>query len=72
VKKGESMTVTRLRQSLNVVATVCLGGALFVGMGGTCPMVRAGEASLEFVGNLINGVHNISLDRLDPTCPQCF
>lgn len=65
------MNVTRPRQSLTVVATVCLGGALFVGLGGVSALARAGQASLEFVGNLINGVHNISLDRLDPTCPQC-
>jgi hypothetical protein len=51
---------------------VCLGGALFVGLGGFPLLARAGESSLEFVGNLISNVHHISLDRLDPTCPQCF
>lgn len=66
------MNVARHLHSLPIVATVCLGGALFVGMGGSFAIMRAGESSLEFVGNLIRNVHNISLDRLDPTCPQCF
>ena len=65
------MIVTRTSQLLTAVA-VCLGGALFVGLGGFTLLERAGESSLEFVGNLISNVHRISLDRLDPTCPQCL
>jgi hypothetical protein len=33
---------------------------------------RAGDASLEFVGHLIGGFHNLALDRLDPTYPPSF
>jgi len=40
--------------------------------GGFSALARAGGASLEFVGNLIQSVHDISLDRLDPTYPRCF
>jgi hypothetical protein len=65
------MIVTRTHQLLTAGA-VCLGGALFVGLGGLPFLARACECPLEFVGNLISNVHHISLDRLDPTCPQCF
>jgi hypothetical protein len=65
------MTVTRTHQLLTAEAAVCLGGALFVGLGGLF-LARACQCPLEFVGNLISHVHHISLDRLDPTCPQCF
>ena len=66
------MLVTRARQLLTIGATLCLGGTLFVGLGGIPFVERAGESSLEFVGNLISGVHHISMDRLDPTYPRCF
>ena len=65
------MTLTRTRHLLTAVA-VCLGGTLFVGLGGFPLLERAGESSLEFVGHLISNVHNTSLDRLDPTYPRCF
>jgi hypothetical protein len=66
------MILTRTRQLLTVGAAVCLGGTLFVGLGGLPTLAQAGESSLEFVGNLISNVHHISLDRLDPTYPHCF
>ena len=65
------MTFTRTRPLLTVAA-VCIGGTLFAGLGGFPLLQRAGESSLEFVGNLISNVHHISLDRLDPTYPRCF
>lgn len=65
------MNLPRAR-SLLTTAAVCLGGALFVGIGGFTFLERSGESSLEFVGNLISKVHHISLDQLDPTCPQCL
>ncbi len=40
--------------------------------GGISALARAGDASLEFVGHLIGGFHNFTLDRLDPTYPHCF
>ena len=66
------MTITRAHQLLTAGAAVCLGVALFVGLGGLPFLARACECPLEFVGNLIGHVHHISLDRFDPTCPQCF
>jgi hypothetical protein len=66
------MTVTRAPQLLTAGAVACLGGALFVGLGGLPFLARACECPLEFVGNLISHGHRTSLDRLDPTCPQCF
>jgi hypothetical protein len=66
------MSVTRTRQLLTAGAAACLGGALFVGLGGLPFLARACECPLEFVGNLISHGHYTSLDRLDPTCPQCF
>jgi hypothetical protein len=66
------MTATRTHQLLTAGAAACLGGALFVGLGGLPFLARACECPLEFVGNLISRVRHISLDRLDPTCPQCF
>ncbi|MCU1323043.1 MAG: hypothetical protein JWM43_2692 [Acidobacteriaceae bacterium] len=66
------MIITRTHRLLTAGAAMCLGGTLFVGLGGLPFLVRACESPLEFVGNLIGNVHRISLDRLDPTCPQCF
>jgi hypothetical protein len=66
------MTLARSCQLLATGAAVCLGGSLFFGSGGLPMLAQAGESSLEFVGNLINNIHNISLDRFDPTCPSCF
>ena len=66
------MTITRTHQLFTAGAAVCLGGALFVGLGGLPFLARACECPLEFVGNLISNVHHPSLDRLDPTCPQYF
>lgn len=65
------MTFTRSRP-LFTAAAMCIGGTLFIGLGGFPLLARAGESSLEFVGNLISNVHHISLDRLDPTYPHCF
>lgn len=66
------MTVTRTHQLLIAGVAACSGGALFVGLGGLPFLGRACQCPLEFVGNLIGHVHHISLDPLDPTCPQCF
>lgn len=66
------MILTRTRHLLTAGAAVCLGGTLFVGLGGFPFLARAGESSLEFVGNLISNVQHISLGRLDPTYPRCF
>ena len=65
------MIVSRTHQLLTAGAAMCIGGALFVGLGGLPVFVRACVHPLEFVGNLIGNVQRISLDRLDSTCPQC-
>jgi hypothetical protein len=65
------MTATRTRQRISVGTALCFG-VLFVGLGVLPMLAQAGESAIEFVGNLISNVHHISLDRLDPTCPQCF
>jgi hypothetical protein len=65
------MTLTRTPW-LITAAAVCLGVALFAELGGISTLARAGESPLEFVGHLNSNVQHISLDRFDPTCPQCF
>ena len=65
------MTFSHTRPLLTAAA-VCLGGTLFVGLGGLPLVERSAESSLEFVGNLIGNVQHISLDWLDPTHPRCF
>ena len=66
------MTVNHSHPLLTVVVAVCLGGTLSAGLYSLPVLVRAGESSLEFVGNLISNVRNISLDKLDPTYPRSF
>jgi hypothetical protein len=67
------MVLAHSRRWLSVGAALLLGGTLFAGVGGVSGMARAGEASLEFVGNLIHSVHDASLyERFDPTYPRCF
>ena len=66
------MTIARPRQLLAVGTAVCLRGTLFAGMGSVQRIAQGGEASLEFVGNLISAVRDIRLDRFDPTYPRCF
>jgi hypothetical protein len=65
------MTLTRTPRLLTAAA-VCLGVSQFAELGGIPTLAQAGESSLEFVGHLISSVQHISLDRFDPTCPQCF
>ena len=40
--------------------------------GGFSALVRAGDASLEFVGHLISGFNPFPSGWPDPTCPQCL
>lgn len=64
--------IVRPHRSLMLTLPVVL---VFVAIGlseGIPALVRAGDVSLEFVGNLISTAHDISLDRLDPTYPHCF
>lgn len=64
--------ISRPRHIWKVILPIVLV-ALAIGLPGSISaMARAGDASLEFVGNLIQSVHHISLDRLDPTYPHCF
>jgi hypothetical protein len=64
--------LARPRRSLMLALPVVLAVAAIGFSGGILALARAGDASLEFVGNLISAFHDISLDRLDPTYPRCF
>ena len=56
-----------------IVAAVIAASLIVTGLSGGCStLTRAGGASLEFVGHLISGLHDFSLERLDPTYPHCF
>lgn len=56
-----------------IVAVVITASLIVAGLSGDCStLTRAGDASLEFVGRLISGFHDLSLERLDPTYPHCF
>ncbi len=35
-------------------------------------LYQLGNAVIELPGKIVTGFHNFSLDRLDPTCPQCI
>jgi hypothetical protein len=59
------------RPLILILPIVLIIGA--VGLSGyISALARAGDASLEFVGHLIGGFHNFTLDRLAPTYPHCF
>jgi hypothetical protein len=62
----------RPSRSLMLALPVVLAVAAIEVSGGLSALARAGDVSLEFVGNLISAFHDISLDRLDPMCPRCF
>ncbi len=34
--------------------------------------VQTADAVTEFPCRIVNNIRHFSLDRLDPTCPQCF
>lgn len=64
--------ISRPRRIWKVILPMVLV-AVAIGLpGNISAMVRAGDASLEFVGNLIQSAHGISLDKIDPTYPRCF
>jgi hypothetical protein len=59
------------RPLILILPIVLIIGA--VGLSGDISALAwAGDASLEFVGHLIGGFHNFTLDRLAPTYPHCF
>jgi hypothetical protein len=64
--------IARSRRPLMLVLRVAFKTVAIGVSGGISALARAGDASLEFVGNLISAFHDISLDRLDPTYPRCF
>lgn len=64
--------IARSRRPLMLVLPVVLKTFAIGVSGGISALARAGEVPLEFVGNLISGFHNLSLDRLDPTYNRCF
>jgi hypothetical protein len=72
--KGGTMrpNIVRPHSSLMLAQPVVLASVAIGLSGGIPALARAGDASLEFVGNLTSTAHDISLDRLDPTYPHCF
>jgi hypothetical protein len=72
--KGGTMhpSIVHPRRSLMLALPVVLVIVAIGLSGGILALARAGDASLEFVGNLISAFHDISLDRLDPMYPRCF
>ncbi len=64
--------IVRSRRPLMLVLPVVLKTFAIGISGGISALARAGDASLEFVGNLFSTVHDISLDRVDPTYNRCF
>ncbi|MDE1162400.1 MAG: hypothetical protein PW792_10720 [Acidobacteriaceae bacterium] len=64
--------IVRSRRPWNVILPIVLAVAAIGVSGGFSAIARAGGASLEFVGNLIQSVQHISLDPLDPTYPHRF
>lgn len=64
--------IVRPHRSLMLSLPVVLAVVAIGFSGGIPALVRAADASLEFVGNLISTAHDISLDGLDPTYPQLF
>lgn len=60
------------RKQFLLTALLILALSVFGVNGGFSLLVRGGDAVLEFVGHLISGFHDFSLDRLDPTYPRCF
>ena len=56
-----------------VVAALITTSHIGAGLSGGCStLTRAGGDSLEFVGHLISGRHDLSVERLDPMYPHCF
>jgi hypothetical protein len=64
--------IVRPHRPLMLSLPVMLASVAIGFSGGLSALVRAGDASLEFVGNLISTAHDIFPDRLDPTYPHCF
>ena len=65
-------SVSRPRSPLILVLPHALAIVAIGLSGGFSALARAADASLEFVGNCTTGIHDFSLDRLDPTCPRIF
>jgi hypothetical protein len=55
-----------------IIAALITISHIVAGLSGGCSTLTQGGASLEFVGHLISGFHDLSLERLDPTYPHCF
>ena len=55
-----------------IVATLITISYIVAGLSGGCSTLTQGGASLEFVGHLISGFHDLYLERLDATYPHCF
>ena len=64
--------IARPRRFLIFVLRIALAVAAIGFSGGVSRPVQAGDASLEFVGNLISTPHGSLWSWLDPTYSHCF
>lgn len=60
-------TLTQVLISLAIAIPLSTG--LVCGRSG---LSRAGDASLNFVGHLVSGFRDFTLNSLDPAYPRCF
>ena len=66
------IVIARPRRFLILVLPIVLAVAAIGFSGGVSGPVQAGDASFEFVGNLISTFHDQPWIWLDPTYPHCF
>ena len=56
-----------------IVTALITASLIVAGLSGGCStLTRAGCDRLEFIGHLISGLHDLSVERLDPMYPHCF
>ena len=66
------IVIARPRRFLIFALPIVFAVAAIGFSGGVSGPVRAGDASLEFVGNLIGTFHDQPWSWLDPTYSHCF
>lgn len=74
-----TLTITRRNRLILSVGASMLALALLVSPVGRSSVastldcfVQTVDAATKFPRRIVNNIRHFSLDRLDPTCPQCF
>ncbi len=74
-----TLTITRRNRLIVSVSASMLALALLVSPVGRSSVastldcfVQTVDAATEFPYRIVNNIRHFSVDRLDPTCPQCF